>query len=261
MSPKNENTKPDVQIFDFRVFRYDKDTDEEPRFDHFEVEVRKGMTVLECLLKIQDEQDGSLAFRYSCRGAVCGSCGMLINGMPDLACRVQVFDLGQDTIVVEPLPNLVVIRDLVVDMEPFWEAYRKVEPWLHEPPTTPEKERLMSEENRKEIDQYISCILCACCYGSCPVLAREGDYTGPAALAKLYRFMADSRDTRPPGFAMKYDSGTGVWACHTVFRCVEVCPKDVRPTDGIEGLRRRMVMHRLKHPFARSGKESEAISD
>ena len=248
--------KRDVRDFPrpvrLKIFRYDAKTDKPPRYEEFSVRTnsdRTGMTVLEGLLQIQDEQDGTLAFRYSCRGAVCGSCAMLINGKFDLACRIQLQNVGTETIVLEPLPNLNVIKDLVVDMEPFWEALQQIQPWLHEITNPAEKERLMSPREREKIDQYVNCILCAACYGSCPVLARDEKYLGPAALTKLYRFVADSRDSRGDETLKIANKESGVWGCDTVLRCIDACPKNVRPTDGIEALRRNLVVRKFRKLF------------
>lgn len=243
MNPPNERIERPLTL---RVFRYDATQGGEPYFQNFTVTARRGMTVLEALFQAQETQDGSLAFRYSCRGAVCGSCGMVINGRLDLACRVQVAKLGSPVVVLEPLPNLTVRRDLVVDMDPFWQAYEKVQPWLHPLPQTPERENLMDERDRERIDQFINCILCACCYGACPVLGRDEDYLGPAALAKLFRFVADTRDDRQGKTLAVADSPQGVWGCDQMFRCCTACPKEVRPTDGITGLRRALVRRRAR---------------
>ncbi len=242
MSRKKENINIEGEIFTLKIFRFDSQKDQEAYFDHFRVMAKKGMTVLEALLKIQEEQDPTLVFRYSCRGAVCGSCSMLINGKPNLACRVQLANLPFREILIEPLPNFEIMKDLIVDMEPFWRAYRLVEPWLVPGDRKEDGEHLVTEKNRAQIDQFVNCVLCACCYGTCPVASRNEDYVGPAALAKLFRFVQDSRDTRDWKQAIgQLNSENGLWGCHTVFRCVEDCPKQVRPTDGIEGLRRRWV--------------------
>ena len=182
-------------MYRFEIFRYDRTKDEEPRFQVYDLAADEKASVLEGLLKIQDEQDPSLAFRYACRGAVCGSCAMSINGKLDLACRVLLGNLRTTKVVIEPLPNLEIIRDLVVDMDPFWEKYEQVKPWL-ESELSGEKESRMSEAQREKIDQYVNCILCGLCYGACPMLKSNPRFTGPAALAKLYRFLADSRDER-----------------------------------------------------------------
>jgi succinate dehydrogenase / fumarate reductase iron-sulfur subunit len=239
------NTEPESALFTFRILRFDPQKDQEPYFQRYEVEAPMGMTALEALFKIQDEQDGSLCFRYSCRGAVCGSCGMVINGEIDLACRTQIFKLDTREIVVEPLPNMEIQRDLVVDMDPFWKAYEAMEPWLQPEGQPPEKERPQSEQDRARVDQYVNCILCACCYGACPMVRKHPEYMGPAALAKMYRFLADSRDDRAGRVLRRLDSSGAAWGCRTIFRCQTACPKSVRPADGIEGTRRKITTYRL----------------
>ncbi|OGW81215.1 MAG: hypothetical protein A3G33_05910 [Omnitrophica bacterium RIFCSPLOWO2_12_FULL_44_17] len=248
MHHKKENIDIEEKVFSFKIFRFDKRKDQGPYFECFNVKAKKGMTVLEALLKIQEDQDPSLVFRYSCRGAVCGSCAMIINGHPNLACRIQLANLPSPEVLIEPLPNFEIIKDLIVDMEPFWKAYRMVEPWLMPGEREKQGEHLVTEKNRAQIDQFVNCILCACCYGACPVVSRDEDYLGPAALAKLFRFIRDSRDKRNWEDTFKrLDNEHGAWGCDTVFRCVDACPKQVRPTDGIEALRRRMVLR----PFIR----------
>jgi succinate dehydrogenase / fumarate reductase, iron-sulfur subunit len=246
MSPQNANT--DIQ-YTFKIFRFDTDIDKAPHYDTFIKSYPRGRTVLEALLNIHETEDDSIAVRYSCRSAVCGSCGMLVNGAPVLACRTQLTSLIGDQVLIEPLPNMEIIKDMVVDMKPFWEAYRRVEPWLHVNGDRPEKERLQSHDAVLSLDPYVNCILCACCYGSCPVVRFEEKYLGPAAIAKLFRFMQDSRDQRGPQFLEKVNNPQGLWACHTIFRCVDACPKDIRPTDTIEALRRKLVVYRFKKMF------------
>jgi succinate dehydrogenase / fumarate reductase, iron-sulfur subunit len=234
----------------FKILRYDATQPQSPaRFQSYRVRVIPGLTVLTVLHRIRDEIDGTLAFRSSCRSAVCGSCAMVMNGKIDLACRTQVSALGGSTIVLEPLPNLTVIKDLVVDMTPFWEMYDKVKPYLIRKGPTPEKEIYQSELERQAFDQYVNCILCACCYGACPVPARDPDYLGPAALAKLERFVIDSRDERPSDLVEVVNNERGVWGCDTVLRCIEACPKDVRPTEAIVGLRKTLLKGRFKRLF------------
>lgn len=242
MNPPHDSIERPVTL---RVFRYDAAQGGEPRFQDFPVTLRHGMTVLEALFQAQETQDGSLAFRYSCRGAACGSCGMVINGRLDLACRVQLSRLDSSVVVLEPLPNLTVRRDLVVDMDPFWRAYEKVQPWLHERPGGPERENRVNERDRERIDPFVTCLLCACCYGACPVLGRDEDYLGPAALAKLFRFVGDPRDGRGKEALSVADSPQGVWGCDQVFRCGAACPKGIRPTEGITALRRALVRSRI----------------
>ncbi len=249
----------------FRIKRFDG---ESLRFDTFDVNPKPHMSVLEALFKIQDEQDSTLAFRYSCRGAVCGSCAMLINKKQRLACRTQVSEIagervispaaygpvvkpliktGED-ILIEPLPNLPVIRDLIVDWEPFFKLYREIQPWF-EGSGSGSAETPMSQEDVKKVDKYAACILCCICYGACPVATRDKDYLGPAALAKAWRFYADTRNTNTGEIIKRVDSTRGVWACNEVYRCVEVCPKQVPPTNAITGFMRQIILHKLRTIF------------
>jgi succinate dehydrogenase / fumarate reductase iron-sulfur subunit len=233
--------------YTFKILRYDaKEPKKEPCFESYKIKVIPGLTVLAMLLRIRDEIDGTLSFRCSCRSAICGSCAMVINGKIDLACRTQVGTFDTDTIILEPLPNFEVIKDLVVDMTPFWQMYEKIQPYLIRKGATPEKEIYQSEKDRKKIDQFVNCILCACCYGACPVLNRDTQYVGPAALAKLQRFSSDSRDERSGKVLEMFNDEKGVWGCDTVFRCIDACPKDVRPTDGIVGLRKTILKNKAK---------------
>jgi succinate dehydrogenase / fumarate reductase iron-sulfur subunit len=239
-----------ANAYTFKILRYDaKEPEVQPHFESYNIKVITGLTILSVLLRIRDEIDGTLSFRSSCRSAVCGSCSMVINGKIDLACRTQVAAFGSNTIILEPLPNMDVIKDLVVDMTPFWDMYEKVKPYLIRKSPDPEKEIQQSEEERKRIDQNVNCILCACCYGACPVLSRDKDYVGPAALAKLERFMLDSRDERSRDFLETVNSDRGVWGCDTVLRCIDACPKDVRPTDSVVGLRKMLVKSKIKRLF------------
>ena len=246
-----------ASAYTFKILRYDaQDPNSVPYFSTYRISVIPGLTILTVLNRIRDEIDGTLAFRASCRSAVCGSCAMVINGKLDLACRTQVATFDTDTIVLEPLPNFEVIRDLVVDMEPFWQMYEKIQPFLIRNSPVPEKEIPQSEEERRRIDQFVNCILCACCYGACPVLNREPDYIGPAAAAKLERFVLDSRDERPASALDIVNDEKGVWACDTVFRCIDACPKDVRPTDAIVGLRKEMVKNRFQKLLGKTNHEA-----
>jgi succinate dehydrogenase / fumarate reductase iron-sulfur subunit len=235
----------------FKILRFDPLKDEKPFFQDFFHEPGPNDTVLEALKDIRDTQDPTLAFRYSCREAVCGSCGLTINGSISLACLTSIKSLESPEIIIEPLPNLEIQKDLFVDMAPFWEALEKIEPYIINPEEAPDTGHRIDEKEMEKVYQYITCILCGCCYGACPVASRDGRYLGPAALAKLCRFVKDPRDLRPYSSWSHVNSQEGVWGCDTVFKCNEVCPKDVRPADGILALRRMLLTSELKHIFKR----------
>jgi succinate dehydrogenase / fumarate reductase iron-sulfur subunit len=251
-----------TERFTFRIERFNPAEDEAPYYQDYSLDVSQGMTVLEALLRIQAEQDGSLAFRYACRGAVCGSCAMMVNGREELACRTQVHGLvekertvypglareataeqneDRHIIAVEPLRNMDVVRDLVVDMEPFFEKLAAVEPWLQAGDVDPERERLVKPEQWPEAEPYTNCILCACCYSVCPVEEEDRDYLGPAALAQHYRFLADVRDGGDERRLELVGGEHGVGGCDFVWNCVEICPKGVTPTKGIAKTRARIT--------------------
>ncbi|MDO8491132.1 MAG: succinate dehydrogenase iron-sulfur subunit [Dehalococcoidia bacterium] len=229
-----------------RVFRFQPGQDEKPRFDTYHVQAKSGMTVLDALFQVLDDQDGSLAFRYSCRGAICGSCAMYINGSYRLACQTQLANLGAGPVSVNPLPHLPIIKDLAVDMAPFFDKYEKVMPYLLGEERPPEKEFQQSIDQRKKIDEAIDCILCGCCYSSCPSVWTNKSYLGPAALTKAYRFVADSRDKAYDERLAIVSGEEGVWRCHTIFNCVEACPKKINCTYSIQELKKKTLTRRLK---------------
>ncbi len=235
----------------FRILRYDPLRDTGPYFQDFAHEPKPMDSVLETLKDIRDRQDPSLSFRYSCREAVCGACAMVINGRIGLACRTMVASLPAGVCVVEPLPSLEIQKDLVVDLEPFWEAYRHLQPFLQPAGEAPPQGHRVKEKEMESVFQYIPCILCACCYSACPVAARDRNYLGPAALAKLHRLVEDPRDRRPDKVLALADASSGAWGCQNVYRCNDVCPKDVRPADGIRGVRWALIGQRTRRLFRR----------
>ena len=239
------------RLLTLRIQRFNGDRDPSRWIETYRVETRKGMNLLEALLRIQDEQDGTLAFRYSCRGAVCGSCAMRVNGKVVLACRTQIEDLSGKPIFVEPLPYFPVIRDLIVDMSTFFEHYQKIEPYLHGKPASSQFEYLMNEHGRKEIDPYVQCILCGICFGVCPAFNRDRQFLGPAILAKVYRFLTDPRDSRGEKILEKVNGQKGAWGCNTVFQCVKACPKEVPPTHAIVKMRRKILRNRISSFLSR----------
>ncbi len=228
----------------FRVFRFDPQSGGEPRFDTFVVEAWEGMNVLEGLFYIMENLDGSLAFRFSCRGAVCGSCAMFINGSYRLACKTLIKDFPE--IAVSPLGHLPVIKDLVVDMSPFYQKYQSIKPYLMPAAEPPAKEYLQPPKQRRAINEMIDCILCGCCHSSCPVVWGNKDYLGPAVLTKAYRFVADSRDGATKERLALVTGPDGVWRCHTIFNCHEVCPRYINPTYSIQQLKKTAVAEKLR---------------
>jgi succinate dehydrogenase / fumarate reductase, iron-sulfur subunit len=237
------------KLLTLKIRRFDPDRSPPEWVETFSLEPRKGMNLLETLLRIQDEQDGTLSFRYSCRGAVCGSCAMKVDGKVVLACRTHVEDYMDKPAFIEPLPYFPVLRDLIVDMSPFFALFRGIEPYLHGVPVPSDHEYLMDEEKQKEIDPYINCILCGICFGVCPAFERDSQYLGPAMLAKAYRFLIDPRDKRSQEILNTADRQAGVWGCNTVFNCVKVCPKEVPPTHAILELRKKILKYRLTSMF------------
>jgi len=226
-------------------------------YDLYKIELRKGMTVLDALFQIQDNMDESLSFRYSCRGAVCGSCAMLIDKVPRLACRTQVtavkdskvemrepfvaitdipagWDSGNE-LLIEPLPNLPILKDLVVDMTAFYDALETMKLWAE--PSDGKEPRLQSPKDRERINRYVNCILCALCYGSCPINDREKEYLGPAALAKAYRFYEDLRIVERDRFLDASKAPNGAPLCELIMNCVRVCPKGVAPGGAIRKIK------------------------
>jgi succinate dehydrogenase / fumarate reductase iron-sulfur subunit len=235
------------QRLNLQIQRFNPERQPSSWMETFQLEPRGKMNLLEALLRIQDEQDGSLAFRYSCRGAVCGSCAMGVNGKVVLACRTPVEGLLGRPVLIEPLPHFPVIRDLIVDMSSFFARYREIEPFLHSKEVPGPRETLMDEGRRKEIDPYINCILCGICFGSCPAFKLDLSFLGPAMLAKAFRFFLDPRDGRGDKILESVNSSkVGVWACKTVFNCVTVCPKDVPPTRAIVQMRSNILRSRLR---------------
>ncbi|WP_048077659.1 succinate dehydrogenase/fumarate reductase iron-sulfur subunit, partial [Halorubrum sp. AJ67] len=234
-----------------KVFRYDPQVEgkQEPRFDTFHVPFTKGMTVLDALMYARDTYDSSLTFRHSCRQAVCGSDAMFVNGGQKLACKTQISDLEQP-VRVEPLPHAEVTKDLVVDMEHFYDQMEAVEPYFqtNEFPDGELEEQRQDRENREKIKMSTRCIWCGACMSSCNIAAGDNEYLGPAAINKAYRFAMDERE----GEEIKQkrleiiEQEHGVWRCQTQFSCTEVCPKDIPLTEHIQELKREAVKNNLK---------------
>lgn len=234
-----------------KVFRYDLDVEakQEPRFDDFHVPFERGMTVLDALIYARDHFDSSLTFRHSCRMAVCGSDGFFINGQQRLGCQTQLTDL-KEPIRVEPLAHWPVIKDLVVDMEHFYERMYAVEPYFQtdDIPNDPLEEQRQSPENREKIKQAARCIWCGCCTSSCNPADGDEEYIGPAAIVNGYRFYWDEREgeTQRDHRLDRLAKEHGVWRCQTQFSCTVVCPKDIPITEEIQKMKREAITRDLK---------------
>ena len=211
----------------------------------YRVPIEPGMTVLNALLYVKEHLDHTVAIRYSCRMACCGSCGMKINGVPKLACYTQVQECGGDAITVEPLDNYPLVRDLVTDFDGFFQKHKGVSPFLIRKNTS-EQETSYSEyiQRADELDRFLQfsyCIKCGLCNAACPTLATDPLFTGPQALAQAYRYIADSRDEGLITRVNAVDKKHGVWRCHFAGACSFVCPKGVDPALGIQLLRRLVI--------------------
>jgi succinate dehydrogenase / fumarate reductase iron-sulfur subunit len=230
-----------------KIQRYDPGRDKKPVFREYPVDAEETDRILDLLLSIKEEQDGSLAFRHSCAHGVCGSDAMIINGEERLACKTLVRDIAKegDVVTVEPLKNLPVQKDLMVDQSEFFRRYRRVLPFLITDEKPPEKEWVQSVEERAQIDDATKCILCAACYSACPVLREENPrFLGPAQIVQASRFNNDSRDRGFEGRLPVLDEPDGVWPCKSHFRCTQVCPRSIKVTRLINFTKRDIKLYR-----------------
>ena len=237
-----------VSTVRLKVRRFIPDVDVEPRWEVFDVPTSPGDRVLNLLAQVKGYQDGSLTYRRSCAHGVCGSDAMRINGVNRLACKVLVKDLVRkdgDEITVEPIKGLSVLKDLIVDMEPFFAQYRQVMPFLVTKTPDPTRERLQSPEDRARFDDTTKCILCAACTTSCPVYWVDGSYSGPAAIVNAHRFIFDSRDEAADERLEILDDAEGVWRCRTTFNCTEACPRGIEVTKAIQEVKRALLYRRV----------------
>jgi succinate dehydrogenase / fumarate reductase iron-sulfur subunit len=227
----------------FTIYRFDPAVDDSPHYKEYAVEAEPTDKILDCLNKIRWEQDPTLTYRSSCAHGICGSDAMVINGRVELACQKLVRDFKTgNNFVVEPLPLFNVIKDLVVDMNPFLEKQRAVRPYLindQEPDAeSSDMELLQSAENQQFIEPALRCILCASCTSSCPINRANGDYLGPAALLRSFRYIFDSRDTATESRLEAMDSEDAAWGCKNMWWCSDVCPKGIPVTKCIGQIKR-----------------------
>jgi succinate dehydrogenase / fumarate reductase iron-sulfur subunit len=226
-----------------KIFRYDPGKDSQPYYQNYIMELEPGITLLNGLNKVRATQDASLAYRMSCGSAICGSCAMKVNGHALLACKTQLCDLAKNGLVqIDPIGNMEVIKDLVVDLEPFWASLRKVRPYLV-PDTldNPELERKQTQKQFLLIDDVTTCILCASCYSDCNVLEVDNEFFGPATLAKAHRFIYDSRDAKAYDRLEQITELHGVWDCTHCGECSTRCPTETKPMARIEEIRQAVM--------------------
>jgi succinate dehydrogenase / fumarate reductase iron-sulfur subunit len=227
-----------------RILRYNPETDEHPAWKEYAVEVEPTDRLLDALHQVKWYQDGTLAFRRSCAHGVCGSDAMTINNVNGLACKVLMRDLGA-RVKIEPLRGFRVIKDLVVDMEPFMEKYRSIKPYFinYDPP--PPGERFQSQEARERYDDTTRCILCAACTSACPSFWGNPEFVGPAAIVQAHRFIFDDRDQGANERLEILNDRDGVWRCRTIFNCTGACPRDIQITQAIGEVKKLLLFNRM----------------
>ncbi|TDA69661.1 MAG: succinate dehydrogenase iron-sulfur subunit [Clostridia bacterium] len=230
----------------FKVQRFDPERDQGPYLKEYHVPYTQGLTVLDGLYYIKEKLDGSLAFRASCRMAVCGSCGMFINGKPHLACHTQITELESTVLEIRPLPNYSVIKDLVCDFTPLFAKHKAIKPYIIRREAgeidNPTREFLQSPAELESYLQFSYCMKCGLCLAACPTAATDRNFLGPQALGQAYRYCADSRDDGLAERVKEIDHAHGVWRCHLAGACSEACPKGVDPALGIQLLKRQVVL-------------------
>lgn len=228
----------------FRIRRFNPEADTEPHWEDYVVPCYSTDRILDGLAKIKADVDGTLSYRRSCAHGICGSDAMRINGRNRLACKTLVKDLDTSKpVTVEAIKGLPLEKDLIVDMEPFFKAFRDVMPFLiTDGKHTPTREWVQSPEDRAVFDDTTKCILCACCTTSCPVFWTDGQYFGPAAIVAAHRFIFDSRDTGSAQRLEILNDKEGVWRCRTTFNCTDACPRGIEVTKAIQEVKRALIM-------------------
>jgi len=230
-----------------KIYRFNPEKGQKPHYDTFSLDADPQDRILDVLEQVRGYQDGTLGYRRSCAHGVCGSDAMRINGRNYLACKVLIRDLNTDKITIEPLMGMKIIKDLIVDMEPFFNHYRSILPYMvnDEPLPADGKERLQSPGERERFDETTKCILCAACTTSCPSFWADGSYVGPAAIVNAHRFIFDSRDRAAAERLNVLNQQFGVWRCRTVFNCTEACPRDINITQAIAEVKKALTSGKI----------------
>jgi len=262
--PKTNQTARNINFY---VMRFAPGKDPQPYFQSFSVPTKTGMTVLEGLHFIKENFDQTLAWRYSCRMGVCGSCGMLLNGSPSLACNTQILDIASNDLTIGPLPNFDIVRDLVPDLDSMFDKHREILPFIlrddEKEINDPAGEYYQTPEQLGEYLQFTLCIKCGCCMAACPTLATDARFLGPMPLTQAQRYSQDTRDGANGQRMEKAEVSHGVFRCHYAGECSRVCPKGVDPAKAIQYLKRRLFLSYLhlagKHkPCSKQGHDPHA---
>jgi len=227
-----------------KIKRFNPEVRADPWWDTFEIDADPMDRLLDALHHVKWYQDGTLALRRSCAHGICGSDAMLINGRNALACKMLVKDVAPK-VTVEPIRGLPVLKDLIVDMEPCFEGYRSILPYLVNDTDPPDRERLQSPEERERFDDTTKCILCAACTTSCPIFWGDGEYVGPAAIVNAHRFIFDSRDDAAEERLAILSEKTGGFRCGATFNCTEACPRGIKVTKAIQEVKRAVMFEKL----------------
>jgi len=228
-----------------KVFRFNPESDSKPHYDTFNIEAEPNERILDCLNRIRWQQDSTLSFRMSCAHGICGSDGLTINNQSALACQklVKDYDCSKE-VLIEPLRYFEVVKDLIVDLKPFYERIKSINP---EAPQNSildalETERIQSLEQRSRFDDALKCILCGCCYGACPVMTEQDqEFVGPAAILRAQRYIFDSRTTDATERLAVLQKPHGVWGCKSYYACTVVCPKNIKVTEAILKTKKKII--------------------
>ncbi len=233
----------------FRIQRYMPEKDEKPYFKEYKIPITRGMTILDAIAYIQERVDNTLSFRASCRMGICGSCGLLVNGIPRLACQTQVLQLNTTVVELRPLPNFPIVKDLIVDFTGFFEKHRSIKPYIIRPDVSDlsdlDKEYIQSPEEHLMYLQFSYCIKCGLCYSACPTTYTDELFLGPQALTQAYRYSADTRDNGIEERLLIVDNPHGCWRCHFAGACTMVCPRGVDPALAIQLLKKEIAARRF----------------
>ena len=244
---KYEEVKSSSKTITLRISKFNPEKDQRKAFHAFTVPYQRWTTVLDAILDVKSHQDHSIGVRYSCRQATCGSCGMIINGKPKLACFTKISELDSDVVTVEPMNNFPLIRDLAVGFERMFSTHKRIKPYIIREDSeisSGTKEFLQTPEDVEKYIQFSSCIKCGLCNSACPTMTTDSAFIGPQGLAQAYRYVADNRDQGKDERLRIIDEPHGIWRCHFAGSCSQVCPKGVDPAMGIQLLRGYLLGYR-----------------